>query len=110
MKITSKNKIIMAELVGEVLEEMKAKTEEGEVTQRFNKCYLLQRWRPQKLSLAGWSQKVRRPPRCHPYGQQGQGCEIRFGAMEKMQSFGQIWSHYSVTIGGRAARRPGGTE
>lgn len=43
MQITSKNKIIMAELVREVLEEMKAKTEEGEVTQRFNKCYLLQR-------------------------------------------------------------------
>lgn len=45
-----------------------------------------------------------------PLWAKGQGCEIRFGAMEKMQSFGQIWSHYSVTIGGRAARRPGGTE
>lgn len=74
----------MAELAGEVSEEMKENRGRGG-PQRFNKrcCHKDQgdkekTWniRAQKLGLAGWSQKVRRPPRYHPMGSKAKAVRL----------------------------------
>lgn len=44
-KLLQKNKINMMKFIGEALQEMKEKTEESKITQRFNKYCCFKDWR-----------------------------------------------------------------